>query len=111
MEIPAHIIDAVHAGPVSPKIIDIPKNSRQRAYPQFKDFQSSAEDISTTSVSEPDHDYNTDLTTPASSDADDMQPDDVEDFREREYPMLKGKTYLDHGGTTVCGPPKKRSKE
>jgi hypothetical protein len=31
-----------------------------------------------------------------------MQPDDVEDFRDREYPQLKGKTYLDHGGTTVC---------
>ena len=30
-----------------------------------------------------------------------MQPDDVEDFRDREYPQLKGKTYLDHGGTTV----------
>ncbi|KAM0723908.1 hypothetical protein Q7P37_000898 [Cladosporium fusiforme] len=101
MDIPAHIIDAVHAGPASPKIIDIPKHSRQRAYPQYKDFQSSAEDLSSTSVSEPDHDYNTDLTTPVSSDADDMQPDDVEDFREREYPMLKGKTYLDHGGTTL----------
>ncbi|KAF2837617.1 PLP-dependent transferase [Patellaria atrata CBS 101060] len=25
----------------------------------------------------------------------------VEEIREREYPMLKGKTYLDHGGTTL----------
>ena len=30
-----------------------------------------------------------------------MLQDDVEDFRDREYPQLKGKTYLDHGGTTV----------
>lgn len=72
-------------------------------------MQSSAEDVSTTSISEPDQDYNTDLTTPASSEscADDMQAEDVEDFRDREYPQLKGKTYLDHGGTTVCGPPSK----
>ena len=29
-------------------------------------------------------------------------PTTVEEFRDREYPQLKGKTYLDHGGTTVC---------
>lgn len=66
---------------------------------------SSAEDVSTTSDSgNEERDYQTDFTTPESSDAclDDMQPDDVEDFRDREYPQLKGKTYLDHGGTTVC---------
>jgi molybdenum cofactor sulfurtransferase len=65
---------------------------------------SSAEDVSTTSDSDRDHDYHTDFTTPATSDIypEDMQPDDVEDFRDREYPQLKGKTYLDHGGTTVC---------
>jgi molybdenum cofactor sulfurtransferase len=64
---------------------------------------SSAEDLSTTSDSDRDHDYQTDFTTPATSDIypEDMQPDDVEDFRDREYPQLKGKTYLDHGGTTV----------
>lgn len=33
-----------------------------------------------------------------------MRTDEVEDFKDREYPQLKGKTYLDHGGTTVCGP-------
>lgn len=64
------------------------------------DAHSSAEDVSTTSDSEH-HDYQTDFTTPDSSCPDDMQPDDVEDFRDREYPQLKGKTYLDHGGTTV----------
>ncbi|QIX01974.1 hypothetical protein AMS68_007491 [Peltaster fructicola] len=32
---------------------------------------------------------------------DDMEPDGVEEFRDREYPQLKGKTYLDHGGTTL----------
>ncbi|RMX73066.1 hypothetical protein D0869_13980 [Hortaea werneckii] len=63
---------------------------------------SSAEEISSTSGSEQDYDYQTDFTTPASSDAnpDDM-PDEVEDFRDIEYPQLKGKTYLDHGGTTL----------
>lgn len=71
------------------------------------DAHSSAEDVSTTSDSAHGHDYQTDFTTPAQSDsnscADDMQcgGDDVEDFRDREYPQLKGKTYLDHGGTTV----------
>lgn len=71
------------------------------------DAHSSAEDVSTTSDSDHGHDYQTDFTTPASSDSnstpDDMQPDDVEDFRDREYPQLKGKTYMDHGGTTVRG--------
>jgi len=65
--------------------------------------RSSAEDVSASSDTEPDHDYQTDFTTPACSEShpDDMQPDDVEDFRDKEYPQLKGKTYLDHGGTTV----------
>lgn len=50
------------------------------------------------------HDYQTDFTTPASSDSgpDCFDQDDVEVFRDREYPQLKGKIYLDHGGTTVC---------
>jgi hypothetical protein len=26
----------------------------------------------------------------------------VDDIRSKEYPMLNGKTYLDHAGTTVC---------
>ena len=62
------------------------------------------EDLSSTSDTEEGHGYQTDFTSPASSDSspEDMQPDDVEDFRDREYPQLKGKTYLDHGGTTVC---------
>jgi len=42
-------------------------------------------------------DYATDYTSPDTSE----MPDDVEEFRDREYPQLKGKTYLDHGGTTV----------
>jgi molybdenum cofactor sulfurtransferase len=55
------------------------------------------------SESEQEHGYQTDFTSlPSDSSPEhDMQPDDVEDFRDREYPQLKGKTYLDHGGTTV----------
>ena len=52
------------------------------------------------SVSDIDPEYETDFTTPDSSD----MPDDVEEFRDKEYPQLKGKVYLDHGGTTVCIP-------
>nr|OQO19123.1 hypothetical protein B0A51_15000 [Rachicladosporium sp. CCFEE 5018] len=92
----------------SPKRKTSSRNSRRPSvtfpyYASYRDSISSAEDVSTTSDSELDHDYTTDLTTPASSEscAEDMQPDDVEDFRDREYPMLKGKTYLDHGGTTL----------
>lgn len=63
---------------------------------------SAAEDIS--SASDSDQDYQTDFTTPAGSESnsEDMPPDDVEEFRDQEYPQLRGKTYLDHGGTTVC---------
>nr|POE75478.1 molybdenum cofactor sulfurase [Quercus suber] len=55
---------------------------------------SSVEDTSTTS---------TDCTTPSNGESchGDMQTDDVDAFREREYPQLIGKTYLDHGGTTL----------
>jgi hypothetical protein len=49
---------------------------------------------------------NTEPATPAHSGSciEDMSTDEVEDFKNREYPQLKGKTYLDHGGTTVCRP-------
>ncbi|KAK4579994.1 hypothetical protein LTR86_000196 [Recurvomyces mirabilis] len=49
------------------------------------------------SVSDIDPEYETDFTTPDSSD----MPDDVEEFRDKEYPQLKGKVYMDHGGTTL----------
>lgn len=110
MDIPSHILDAVNtdSSPSSPRRGQ-PHISSQRRTPtynkfaKYQDSNSSADDISTTS-SEHEHDYTTDLTTPAASEScpEDMQPDDVEDFRDREYPQLKGKTYLDHGGTTVC---------
>lgn len=112
MDIPAHIIDAVHNDPPTIQM-EQTKPSRQhspnRVYPQYKDykgFQSSADDVSSASISEPDHGYNTEPTTPASSQSrmEDMSTDEVEDFKDREYPQLKGKTYLDHGGTTVRGP-------
>ena len=104
MGIPAYIIDAVRT------------SLQQRfcplgAYHSYEDyntgFQSSAEDLSTTSISEPENDYSTDLTSPPSSEScDEMSNDEIEDFKDREYPQLKGKTYLDHGGTTVRNPRK-----
>ena len=111
MDIPPHILQAVHTLDTSPRkrIGSISTNSRRSpkstAFSSFlKDGRSSVGDLSTTSDSSHDNDYQTDFTTPASSDSspEDMQPDDVEDFRDREYPQLKGKTYLDHGGSTVC---------
>jgi len=50
-----------------------------------------------------DNDYTTDLTSPPCSEAglDDIYNDEIETFRDQEYPQLKGKVYLDHGGTTV----------
>lgn len=112
MDIPAHILDAVHISDESspPKRFKSTNTTSSRKSSNTPRFvrtynpHSSAEDISSTSDSEPDHGYQTDFTTPAASDSypDDMQqPDDVEDFRDREYPQLKGKVYLDHGGTTV----------
>lgn len=111
MDIPAHMLDASyrHANSSSPthlrssrsKVSLMSTNSRFPTSPYLQ-AQSSAEDVSTTSRSEPDNDYQTDFTTVSNPGSLDMQPDDVEDFREREYPQLKGKTYLDHGGTTVC---------
>ena len=109
MDTPAHITDAVHRSrDLSPpkRMKSCGTNSMRSPntanFPSSYDPHSSAEDISSTSDSEPDHDYQTDFTTPETSDTypDDM-PDDVEDFRDREYPQLRGKTYLDHGGTTV----------
>lgn len=105
MDFPAHIINAVHTSnePSSPQKSTGPRSQKSPSVARFPraHVNSSAEDISSTSDSEPDA-YQTDFTTPASSDAypEDMQ-EEVEDFRDREYPQLKGKTYLDHGGTTV----------
>ncbi|KAK4636128.1 Molybdenum cofactor sulfurase [Fulvia fulva] len=111
MDIPAHILDAVQTTDLS-QSKSLETGSRTSRTSPFSsrfpgmihDAHSSAEDVSTTSDSDQ-HGYQTDFTTPASSDSNfcpgDMQPDDVEDFRDREYPQLKGKTYLDHGGTTL----------
>ena len=109
MDIPAHILDAVHSSsdtthPSWPTDIKtsprrIPSKPR---LPRTLSTHSSADDLSTASDSEQEHGYQTELTSiPSEASPEDMQPDDVEDFREREYPQLRGKTYLDHGGTTV----------
>lgn len=67
-----------------------------------------ADDVSSASEDdeeeeEEEENYATDFTTPAPSDSgpEDVESEEVEDFREREYPQLKGKIYMDHGGTTV----------
>jgi molybdenum cofactor sulfurtransferase len=114
MDIPVHIINAVRTSPPTPtggfESKDQQRFSPPGAYHSYGDynkgFHSSADDLSTTSISEPDQDYSTDLTSPPSSEscADEMSSEEVEDFKDREYPQLKGKTYLDHGGTTVRKP-------
>jgi len=107
MELPKHILDAVQTNESS---LSVQQASGARSSPHklsrtnltTRSALSSADDVSTTSDSE-EHGYQTDFTSPPSSEscAEDMPGDDVEDFRDREYPQLKGKTYLDHGGTTV----------
>ena len=111
MDIPAHILEAVNVSTdiplpsrdLSAKSSPRKVSSRSR-FTKLRSARSSADDISSlSSDSEQEHGYQTDFTSlPSDSGPDDMQPDDVEDFRDREYPQLKGKTYMDHGGTTVC---------
>jgi molybdenum cofactor sulfurtransferase len=108
MDIPAHILDAVHTSSLpapdaspSKRVKSASAHSRHSPssthFPHRYHAKATNDDQSSISDPEPD-DYATDFTTPDSS----MDsPDDVEDFRDREYPQLKGKTYLDHGGTTV----------
>ena len=109
MDIPAHILDAVQTSDSNLSInrIDTSKSSLRkpsRTNLTTHSAVSSLEDLSAISDSEQEHGYQTDFTSAQSSEAcvEDMQSDDVEEFRDREYPQLKGKTYLDHGGTTVC---------
>lgn len=111
MDIPAHILDAVttaselsHPPPVRmPSAKSSLRKSRSEPrFPKLRSTRSSVDNISSSSESEQEHGYQTDFTSlPSEAPQEDMQPDDVEDFRDREYPQLKGKTYLDHGGTTV----------
>ncbi|CAK1354751.1 Molybdenum cofactor sulfurase [Cercospora beticola] len=112
MDIERHILDAVSTASdtASQRYLDASSTKSPQKSPLMSHFapgqhhaNSSAEDVSTTSDSGNERDYQTDFTTPESSEScvEDMQPYDVEDFRDREYPQLKGKTYLDHGGTTL----------
>ena len=110
MDIPAHILDAVTtASELSHPPARIPsaksslrKSRSELRFPKLRSARSSVDNISSSSESEQEHGYQTDFTSlPSEAAQEDMQPDNVEDFREREYPQLKGKTYLDHGGTTV----------
>ena len=54
------------------------------------------DDVSSISDVE-DHDYQTDYTTPAGSDSgpEGIESEMVEDFRDREYPQLKGIVFCD----------------
>ncbi|KAF2149434.1 PLP-dependent transferase [Myriangium duriaei CBS 260.36] len=58
---------------------------------------------SSSDVSDDDHGYATDYTTPTASDLcpDERYMDEVEAFRDHEYPMMKGSTYLDTGGSMI----------
>ncbi|KAF2227486.1 pyridoxal phosphate-dependent transferase [Elsinoe ampelina] len=58
---------------------------------------------STTSSEPEEVDYHTDFTTPAASETgpEDGCLEEVEAFREREWPMLKGNVYLDNAGTAI----------
>lgn len=119
MDIPSHLLSAIETGPDSSRpaprrikstgaLSAVSNNSSalngRRRSPKST-LPSAKEDESSASDSDLDHDYQTDFTTPAHSEThncpEDLQSGEVEDFREREYPQLKGKTYLDHGGTTV----------
>ncbi|KAK3075651.1 hypothetical protein LTR53_000799 [Teratosphaeriaceae sp. CCFEE 6253] len=108
MDIPAHLLDAVHttssaANASPPKRLKSVGAASARRSPNSAHFSSHyqapftpIDDQSSESDLEPE-DYATDYTTPDASE----MPDDVEEFRDREYPQLKGKTYMDHGGTTL----------
>ena len=107
MDLPAHILDAVQTAsqPKTKRASSRPSSRRQQSRPRFLrtgSAHSSVEDVSGSDDSEQDHGYTTDLTSFPDSNADERSTDDVDEFRDREYPQLKGKTYLDHGGTTVC---------
>ena len=109
MDIPGHILEAVQTASdsIPPRQIKTSHRTardspRKTSLPNLRSARSSTDDLSSTSDSEREHGYQTDFTSvPSDSSPEDMQSDDVEDFRDREYPQLKGKTYLDHGGTTV----------
>jgi len=54
------------------------------------------------SCQEDDNDYGTDITTPPTSElGDDRDNEEVESFRDSEYPQMAQGVYLDHGGATV----------
>lgn len=109
MDIPAHILEAVHTSSDDSPPKRVKSTSSSLRHPpnaalspnHYHEQTTSQEPFipdDQSSISDPDpEDYATDYTTPDASE----MPDDVEEFRDREYPQLKGKTYLDHGGTTV----------
>lgn len=110
MEIPAHILDAVQTSEATLSVngADTSKSSMRKPSNTNLTIQSTVSSLGDDASQKSDlddheHGYQTDVTSAPSSEAcgDDMHTEEVEDFRDREYPQLKGKTYLDHGGTTV----------
>jgi len=109
MDISSHILEAVQTASdsIPPRRVksahagakDVPYRSR---FPKSRSVHSSVENLSTTSDSEVDHGYQTDFTSlPSDSSPEDVAMEEIDDFREREYPQLKDRVYMDHGGTTV----------
>jgi len=88
MDFPAHILDTVQTNSAPPSPADLsssraPSKKRVRHGQAMASAQSSAEDLSLASDSDmQDRDYQTDDTSPASSEQ--MEPDDPEVFRDRE---------------------------
>ncbi|PNS15067.1 Molybdenum cofactor sulfurase [Sphaceloma murrayae] len=80
--------------------------SPRRGRPSHRQSHDGARDVSSpsTTSSHPEGlDYCTDITTPAASvtGAEDEVVDDIEMWRAREYPMIKGNVYLDNGGAAI----------
>ena len=108
LDIRAQIIDAVYSRPSTDHVEQVTQRQRllSRAYPpcnEFKSFYDSADENTNTSLSKSDNCRTVErmtLSIPQSLVVE-KSTDRVEGFKDREYPQLKGKTYLDHGGTTV----------
>ncbi|KAK3633777.1 hypothetical protein LTR22_019961 [Elasticomyces elasticus] len=104
MDIPSYILGAIHKLSEASTLKRIKSigtalhRSLKRAHysSHYQAPFAPVDDQSSESDFEPEN-YATDYSTPNASE----MPDNVKEFRDREYPQLKGKTYMDHGGTTL----------
>lgn len=116
MDLPGHILEAVQTASDASHPPAVPRRirpahhptrdaSRKPSLPTLRTASSSVEDISSDPDSDQDHGYQTDFTSqPSEACPDELHVEEMEEWRAREYPQLKGKTYLDHGGATVRSP-------